>query len=289
MFAPRRSLLQYTLTGIWLLFMISLSVWWLIFGMRQLDRLMALGGEVALEFGHQQKMLVGEGVFLVVGLLAGGVALFYFTNREARRHRQVEEFFSAFTHDLKTSLSRLRLQIESLQEDIGRDSPLVDRLIQDSVRLQMQLENSLYLSNLNNQSLFSQPIVLGDVISTVRHSWPDLEIDLEESPKVMGDLRALESVIRNIISNAQIHGHANLVSIKVNRPKSSRVRLVIEDNGEAVGDALLAKGSRSKLMQGTGMGLFIADQLMDHMGGKLEILPPLKQGFRVALEFDEVL
>ena len=47
-------------------------------------------------------------------LVAGGVALLVAIRLEQRRRRDMRAFFMAFTHDLKTSLTSLRLQAEAL-------------------------------------------------------------------------------------------------------------------------------------------------------------------------------
>jgi len=55
--------------------------------------------------------------------------------------RRWKDFFAAFTHDAKTALASLRLQAESLREDFAgaEPSPLLDRLLSDTLRLQLQL------------------------------------------------------------------------------------------------------------------------------------------------------
>src|ERR1700737_3004770 len=104
-------------------------------------------------------MLLWGGGILILSLIGGGLALFYYARREQKRHAQVEEFFAAFTHDAKTALASLRLQAESLREDFGNaeHSPLLDRLLGDTLRLQLQLENSLFLVNLTRGAFFLEP------------------------------------------------------------------------------------------------------------------------------------
>src|SRR5260370_37969097 len=129
-------------------------------------------------------MLVGEGRIVVWWLIGGGVGLLYDARREHQRHAQVEEFFAAFTHDAKTALASLRLQAESLREDFAgaEPSPLLDRLLSDTLRLQLQLENSLFLVNLTRGALFFEPIRLGDRMHALRHHWPELILTQEGVP-----------------------------------------------------------------------------------------------------------
>ncbi|PMZ42889.1 hypothetical protein, partial [Pseudomonas sp. FW306-02-H05-AA] len=78
-----------------------------------------------------QHMLLWEGSFLLLVVLAGGIALLYFSFLDLRRHEQLKTFFSSFTHDLKTSLTSLRLQAEIIEENQVSSSPNLVRLLQD--------------------------------------------------------------------------------------------------------------------------------------------------------------
>src|SRR4051794_17924735 len=142
--------LAVLLVGVWVVFTVTLAGWWLIFGLRQLDLINQSNLENAAQLNGHYQMLLWEGGILIASLIGGGLALFYYARREQKRHAQVEEFFAAFTHDAKTALASLRLQAESLREDLAgaEPNPLLDRLLSDTLRLQLQLENSLFLVNL---------------------------------------------------------------------------------------------------------------------------------------------
>src|SRR5947207_1583083 len=154
------------LVAVWVVFTVTLAGWWLIFGLRQLDLINQSNLENAVQLNRHYQMLLWEGGILIASLIGGGLALFYFARREQKRHAQVEEFFAAFTHDAKTAIASLRLQAESLREDFAQSeaNPLLERLLSDTLRLQLQLENSLFLVNLPRGEFFLQPIRLGDRI-----------------------------------------------------------------------------------------------------------------------------
>src|SRR3989344_8865891 len=103
----------------WLAFSVALAGWWVIFAYRFISAAMRhdLADSVSLE--AKQRMLVYEGVSLIVCLIAGGIALAYYVLREHKRNEQIRQFFAAFTHDLKTPIASLRLQAESLGEDLA--------------------------------------------------------------------------------------------------------------------------------------------------------------------------
>src|SRR5256884_7993848 len=205
----KRNWIVIALVGLWVAFTVTLAGWWLIFGLRQLDLINQSNLEGAVQLHRHYQMLLWEGGILIVSLIGGGAALFYYARREQNRHAQVEEFFAAFTHDAKTALASLRLQAESLKEDLGANpNPLLDRMLQDTLRLQLQLENSLFLVNLPTGRLLNEPVRIGQIVDALRYHWPDLSIIQKGDGVVTGDIRALESVLTNLIHNAVTHGEA---------------------------------------------------------------------------------
>src|SRR5207248_9846289 len=188
----KRNWIVIVLVWLWVAFTVTLAAWWLIFGLRQLDLINQSNLEGAVQLHRHYQMLLWEGGILIVSLIGGGLALFYYARREQKRHAQVEEFFAAFTHDAKTALASLRLQAESLREDFAGDepNPLLDRLLGDTLRLQLQLENSLFLVNLPRGKFFLQPISLSDRIEQLRLHCPGVTIIQNGDRSVMADARA---------------------------------------------------------------------------------------------------
>src|SRR5437763_797187 len=114
-----RHQLHYAGAIVWILLTVSLATWWMIFGLEQARRLRDLQGPQAQALQTVQRMLVWEGGSFIALLLVGGVALLISVRAEQKRQREIEAFFMAFTHDLKTALASLQLQAESLREDFA--------------------------------------------------------------------------------------------------------------------------------------------------------------------------
>src|SRR5688572_14452677 len=178
-------------------------------------------------------MLIAEGSALIASLLLGGAALLYGIRREQVRHGAIEEFFAAFTHDLRTSLASMRLQVESLDEDLqerGETNPLLQRLLSDSVRIQLQLDNSLFYANRKRGKLFIERVSLRRTVDAIAREFADLQVTMDGDMTVLADARALEVVLRNLFQNALIHGGANAIDIRIEQI-GSRAVVKIEDNG----------------------------------------------------------
>jgi signal transduction histidine kinase len=281
----------YILASLWLATTVALAGWWLIFGLSQARQLQALGGETAAQLGHVQRMLAWEGTALLLLLLAGGGALIVAIRRELARRRQLQDFFSLFTHDLKTTLASLQLQAESLQEDLGAQvgGASLQRLMRDAVRLRLQLENSLYYAQ-PDAGLFIERLHVREAMTRLAADWPDLDVRFDGDATVLADRRAFEGIARNILQNAAVHGQASKIAVRIT-PQHPSVRIDVTDNGSGASlEALRAIASgerRPTATSGTGLGLLISRRLIERMHGALLVAAAPRGGVIVILTLPE--
>ncbi|HWU43413.1 MAG TPA: HAMP domain-containing sensor histidine kinase [Bdellovibrio sp.] len=264
---------------LWLAFTFSLVTWWWVFFLLRFQ-----------DTASPHRMFAWEGSILLGAILIGGLALIVFSYRDQKRHHRLRFFFSTFSHDIKTSIARLRLQAEVLEEDLhGNSNPVMKRLIQDIQRLDLQLENSLLLANLEEGTLLNEKISLRDLFAHLRNEFPDLSLELEKEAHIHGDRRAFLSVFRNLLQNAVLHGKATAVRVKLRAINGHRLELIVEDDG------LGFKGSLSKLgseilistdSRGNGIGLLLTRRLLHKMNGDIRFDSQEKAGFRSILQVE---
>jgi signal transduction histidine kinase len=288
---PRRSGPSWKLVAVvaWLGFSIALAIWWMIFGLQQIDRIAEIGGSappaIANEIARQHRMLMSEGATLILLLLIGGAALLYYINKEIRRSQKLREFFAAFTHDLKTSLASLRLQAESLEEDMkdSGHSKIMKRLVKDTVRLELQLENALLVASPDDSSRFLfESVAVAELFKSMSHHWPDLEIEIGGDAVVWGDQRALESIFKNVLQNSVVHGRASRVAVSI-QSHDGKVTVRVTDNGRGFDgnpDNLGRMFARHSTSSGSGLGLYLASRLASTMKGELHFRQ-VSEGFSV--------
>jgi signal transduction histidine kinase len=285
-----RSRLHYVGAILWILLTVSLATWWMFFGLEQSRELGALGGPEAQRLERVQRMLLWEGGTFIGLLLIGGIALLVSIRHEQARQRAVEAFFMAFTHDLKTALASLQIQAESLREDWpdAANNQNLARLLQDTVRLGVQLENSLYFAQPEG-GLFLEPIPLARFVQRIATDWPQLKVNVTGDATAIGDVRGLESVLRNLFQNAVVHGGATEVNVTIDRQQDGRVSLTTRDDGRGapadvlrlLGQPFVGRGPTSR----TGVGLFVSRQLALRMRGNLRFERPTSgAGFMAVLE-----
>jgi signal transduction histidine kinase len=254
----------YIAAIVWLVFTVSLASWWLIVG---------------LALTNRHRMFMWEGGTFIVMLVAGGAAILLAIRREHRRREVVETFFMSFTHDLKTSLASVELQAEGLREDwpegAARDS--LDRLLRDMVRLQIQLENSLFVAQPDGR-LLRERIEAAQAIARLAQDWPDLLVTTTGDAVLLADARAFDAVVRNLLQNSVVHGAATEVRVAIERGEADRVRVSLTDNGRGVfPDQIPTLGqlfTRASATSGTGVGLFVSDRLVSRMGGRMRYRTP---------------
>lgn len=270
------------LAVIWFLFTFSLVTWWWIFWMQR----------VATS-EKTYRMFVWEGSVLLALLLVGGSALVLFTYRDSRRHHRLRFFFSTFSHDIKTSIARLRLQAEVLEEDLqSASNPVLKRLVQDIHRLDLQLENSLLLANLEEGHFLRERIPLSSLFSTLRNEFPDLSLELEKEAAIFGDRRALLSVFRNLLQNAVIHGKASAVKLQVKSLGREHIEILVRDNGLGFKGNINKLGSEiliSTDSHGNGIGLLLTRRLLKKMNGDISFENHNSQGFAAKITLEGAL
>lgn len=254
------------LATVWFFFVVSLVGWWWIYFMNT----MVAGNP---EMSRTHRMFLWEGSILLAALVIGGLALIFLSYRDEKRHEQLRTFFATFSHDIKTSITRLRLQAEVLEEDnASQQSPVLQRLIKDIARLDLQLENSLLLSTSDAQNLLIEKMLLSKLIESMRLQWSELDFRLQQDAEIVADKRAMVSVLRNIIHNAVLHGQATVIEFSPKTRGSEQLEITVQDNGKGfTGDVTLlgAEVLPSKNERGNGIGLYLCRRLLKKMGGDL--------------------
>lgn len=267
--------LKRTLIFSWLFVTLALAGWWLYFFLHNVAET------------RYRQMLIAEGLVWMVLLLAGALGLIALVNKEERQQKRIRQFFAAFSHDVKTAIASLRLQAESLKEENEvANQPVLDRLIAETVRLELQLENSLFMATAEDQKLFLEPVKLSAIMDSLRFRWPKVQIVSKTDAVIYGDEKALLSVFNNLIQNALVHGGASEVRVETICLPGSRVRIEVTNNGKGFTGAIEKVGElfyRPTPKSGSGVGLFIVRNLIQKMQGKMNI-EANNSNFKVAIE-----
>ena len=243
------------LSIVWLVLTSSLIIWWMFFAL----------GLVANE--RHYNMLVLEGGTLLVLLVAGGSTLIYFSVQEEKRIETLKSFFAAFSHDMKTAVASLRLQTESLQDDLkGNTSSeaLLERLVTDTSRILLATDNSLFLAQSGDYKLLNEDISINELLESMKASWPQIEIEVVGGARVKSDQRALRAIFENLVHNSISHGQSKKIVLSMSE-KNKRVYVSVKDDGKGFSGNMNELGSvhyRPQSTSGSGLGLSIVKRLL---------------------------
>ena len=292
----RKPLYRIWLLVLWAVFTVSLTVWWLIFGLRQLEKITEAGVQSSSELVRGHRMLLFEGSTLVLSLVGGALAFYLLGLRLRKQSNAIQQFLLTFTHELKTPIASLRLQAEELGERLkdSKEKPLLERLVTDTSRLTLQLDNSLFIASIDSDRFIPEAIKFSELLEIMRGEWPGLELILKGDAILEADKRALQSILRNLFHNAVVHGKATKIEIILTAVTgSSLIRIAIADNGQGFqGDPRKAANlfTRHYSGSGSGIGLYLVCKLAKILGGKASPMPtPVGFGFSVDLPGREII
>jgi len=205
--------------------------------------------------------------------------------RKLGRLTSIGQLTSMFAHDIKSPLHVILSASELLRAQEGQTEQVrsAAELIERNARRASKIVKTLLdfshsgMCRLEPYSpAEAAEYALGLIDSSLKAARVSVEKDFREAPKVFLDPRYLHSVIYNLLNNAAqaLEGREGGV-IKMSSgwlEAEGEVFLTISDNGPGVDPAVLENifqpffTTREK---GTGLGLYLARQIMDEHGGRI--------------------
>ncbi|MGZ3709355.1 MAG: sensor histidine kinase [Bdellovibrionota bacterium] len=292
----------------WLVTLTLVLAWWGHHMLSQAGRIAELERATGIaaplveeRLARTQRMVYWESgtVFLFLFASAGVLHGLYW--RDMKRARGIHAFFASVTHELRTPLTSIRLQAESISDALGVDHPearLVGRLLDDTMRLENQVERTLELSRVEGGGgVYLQPIELRPWLEHLVRGWSEhyrerVEFDLtgiSGGLAIEADPGSMQVILRNLLENSLRHAKREPLLIRIlSEQAADEVKLVFRDNGQGfsgnskVLGKIFEKGPGS---QGAGVGLYLISALMKRMGGRAEFAG--RDGFAVSLYFRE--
>ncbi|MEE9325669.1 MAG: HAMP domain-containing sensor histidine kinase [Cocleimonas sp.] len=231
------------------------------------------------------------------GLLISGLAWFLYReqSREMRQAAQRVQFVSQVSHELKTPLTNIRMYAEMLEDQIDdREQPkrYLQVITDESKRLTRLISNVLNFSRAPRIHL--REIDPNNVIQqSIDHFKPGfeakqiaIESELLSEDNIQTDPDILEQILNNLLSNVEKYASIGKRVTIHSDIKDSQFMLRVRDYGKGV-----SRSERKRIFQafyrindnitegvsGTGIGLTIAQQQAQNLGGTLEYIE-VKQG-----------
>ena len=255
--------------------------------LRNQIRPIVLLSQAAERFGKGQF----DSDFKVSGALEIRQASYEFERMKRRILKHISQrtaMLSGISHDLKTPLTRLKLQIELLNKNQKLNS------LKEEITEMEKMINE-YLDFASNQ--YSQPVEKFNIVQLIQNLIDksfkkNIKIKSPKSLIFSGRKNLIRRCIANIINNSQ--KYAENISITCKKIKKT-ILINIDDDGPGIADEHKEKvfrpfyrvdKSRSLKDSNVGLGLSIVEDIVNSHGGTVKLLNnPKGKGLRVSLSF----
>lgn len=277
---------------LWILLLVSWIYWFL--GRHQELRELAARYQAEWLPGETDWLILTEGIVLLVAILAGTYVIFLYWRRQASLNRAQRNFINQVTHELKSPLASLQLHLDTIemrppepqqlqkfvklmQGDTERLHGLINNLLTAG-----QLEHKDEILNLRNSDL-SQAIEAyllqesGRFPNQGKLSWT-----IEPNLIAKIDIEILETALRNLLENAILYAEGPpVVNISLQRD-NKMAHLSFADQGRGIDAKYQKKVFRmfyrirrgDRTIRGSGLGLFIVNNVIRLHGGKIWLKSP---------------
>lgn len=244
------------------------------------------------QYRRQEYMILGEASVFVVSLVMG----IWFINRgyhkEMMAAQQRRNFLLSITHELKSPIASIQLVLETfLRRTLAKEQTerLTNNALKETERLNVLVNDLLLSAKLETAyTPHNEPLdlaeLLEDLVEKLRDKYPNAQflVDLgQDLPYFLGDKMGMTSVALNLLENAvKYSGEKPVVKTRLVQKNNQFLLLEVADEGigiadkekKRVFDKFYRVGSENtRTTKGTGLGLYIVEQIVKAHRGKISI------------------
>ncbi|MEC7168901.1 MAG: ATP-binding protein [Pseudomonadota bacterium] len=206
--------------------------------------------------------------------------------KRINRHlNQRSEMLSGISHDLRTPLTRLKLQLAMLNQ-----KDLSNKMSKDIDEMEKMLNDYLQFAKTKAQEITSK-IELFKMLEQIKSDLNNENFQILGSKDIIiqGRPTALRRSFENIIQNGLTYGQKVFANIQ---KSSNRVLIIVEDDGPGVPEDQYKNvlkpffrldKSRSLNKSGVGLGLAIVEDVINSHGGSIQLGKSKFNGLQVKI------
>ncbi len=206
--------------------------------------------------------------------------------KRINRHlNQRSEMLSGISHDLRTPLTRLKLQLEMInQKDISknmsRDIDEMENMLNDYLQF-AKTQSKEETSSINLLNLFNE------IKENLKNE--NLIFENQEDIVLKGRVSALKRCFENVIQNGLVYGKKVFINL---HKGTNRVNVTIDDDGPGIPEDqyknvlkpfVRLDKSRSLNKSGVGLGLAIVEDIINSHGGSIQLGKSKFNGLQVKI------
>ncbi len=314
---PRSSRRTYLLFGALTLYILLQFLWWAVLLVRKETEMAhlalevkALGGDTdhPLDASRAMRMIVGEGLVFFVLLLGMLFLTFRTIRRDLGLARAQRNFLLAVTHELRTPIAAVKLQLQTLsRKGLAEDqrAMLHAQALTEADRLGVLAEKVLLATSAEEGGL-ALDLAPVEVMALMRAVVERAQVQIAPRHSIMltgpqhftahTDAQALCSIADNLIENAAKYAPPGTrIGVEIiTGPEGWR--LVVSDEGPGIPpdderrifEKFYRGGNEeTRKAKGTGLGLYIVQRLTQRLGGAIQVRQAVPQGAIFAASFPD--
>lgn len=253
---------------------------------------------------RRKSQYIGEGSTFFAVIIIGAVVVYSSFRRSVRLSRQQNNFMLSVTHELKSPIAAIKLNLQTLERhklDEEKKNQLVGRCIHEASRLNDLCNNMLIASQMEGKQ-YRQAKEKMDLSLLVEHALEDYMIRypgrFEEGrifkAEMNGDRVLLNMAINNLLENAvKYTPDDKVISVQLTTGNNIATLQVI-DQGVGIPDKEKNKifnkfyrvgNEETRKTKGTGLGLYLTSRIVQQHRGKITVKDNEPQGsvFEISL------
>ena len=258
-------------------------------------------------FRRKKAQYVGEGITFLAVILFGAVYVYRAARRQLMLSQQQQNFMMTVTHELKTPIAVVRLNLETvqkrqLQED--QQKKLIANTLQEADRLNSLCSNILLASQLDARAykVNKTKVDLSELAESVvsdfsqRHTSRAFQSSIEDKIYMQGEELLLQMMMNNLVENAIKYSPKDKpITIGLSK-HNNHIIFSVKDEGEGIAEAEKSKifekfyrvgNELTRTTKGTGLGLYLCKMIAKDHGGHINIKSVLGDGSEFLVTFKD--